>query len=236
MTNYEYEKAVKDLVDASSGSKRTLLSLDEHIRQAKKLNIDSFLSLLYSIFNKNKMLLEEPSDKPIDRNKFFYTEINPDYPHDTITNNVVTYEIHSRSPAVNDSRTIGKVTSYRPRYLYEIDDIKTNERAAVYSLEYDNEIRFTCWSEKAEDARRIASMLENFFVKNYAPIKRYVGHFLYKGRSPTIMSSDFGNKRLFGIPLIYSLRTVELGYIKQSEIVSIDALVELASSSTQLEE
>ena len=69
------------------------------------------------------------------------------------------------------------------------------------------------FSEKAEDARKISSVLENFFTKYYHLLRMHVGHLVYEGRGQTIMTEAFGNKRVFGIPLLFRVRTDEPGFI-----------------------
>lgn len=99
-----------------------------------------------------------------------------------------------------------------------------------YLSTYDNEVQFTIWSQKAEDAYRLSSMLENFFIKYYNIFRVYIGANHYVGRKATIVSSDYGSKRLFGVPIVYLFRTEEPSFIRQSEIVSIDVVEQVIKS------
>ena len=236
-TTHLYLEATSALLDRSMDLKRNHITPDEFIKYHKKLTLDNFLFTLYSIFDALEMISKPEYGELANRNKFIYTGMVPDYPNETIIDNVVTFEITGRAPAVFDTKAVpGKTTQHKPRYLFEIDDININQKIAIYNMSYDNEVKFTVWSEKMEDAMRIASFLENFFVKYNKPLGKHVGQCFYRGRLQTIVSSDYGKKRLFGIPLVYFIRTDELCYFKEDEIISIDEIVEVAHSSAALEE
>lgn len=232
-----YLKAVEALLNNATATRREIIPIDDFVKVNKKLTLDSFITLLYSIFSNKDMLAKPEYSDTINRNKFIFTSMVPDYPNETIINNVVTYETVCRQPASFDSKLVdGKTTQYRPRYLYEIEDVHTNQMTIAYVNTYENEVKFIVWSEKMEDATRIAATIENFFVKYYQPLRAHLATYFYKGRSQTIVSSDYGKKRLFGIPLTYVFRTEEMGYLRQDEIINIDEFVEVANSSTALEE
>ena len=235
--NNIYDRALSELLKTARNGRIRLESMDEAIAATKKLTVDNFFKLLYSLFNNSNMLMD-PSEygDVVNRNKFAFTEIYPDYPNGTFPNLVLTYEIFKRGPAVNSTKVIGEsITQVRPTYMFEVNDITTNDLTVVYSQKYETEIKFTCWSEKSSDANRLASTIENFFIKNYHVLRKYIDTYQYKGRGQVILSSDYGNKRLFGVPLVYCIRTDEIGYIRQSEITSIDVDCEIVTSS-ELEE
>lgn len=237
MTTYsedKYAEIVNDLLAQSSNRTRIGITFDELIKGKMKLSIDSFLSLLYSMFSDNNMIIDDKSQDIQNRNKFFYTEAYPDTTNDSYTNNVVTFSILQRKPITYDTKAIaGSTKQLRPRYLCEVKDLFENELALFYESSYENVVQFMCWSEKSEDVRLVASMIENFFIKNYWKLRNHIGTYEYLGRGQTIVSTDYGNKRLFGVPLVYNFRTEEPGFIRQSEIVSVDTSLQVIKSSIE---
>ena len=229
----KYLNIVDHLLKASRDQNRNIKTVEEFIKEGQRLTIDNFFKLLYSMFDKHGMLLNdvEASAPLSNKNKFFFSEAYPDSDK-VVTNNVVTFQLTSRTPAVLESKIINSSTNqYRPRYVCEVEDSAKDDIYVIYSNDYDNEVTFTCWSEKASDARRMATFLENFFTKYYLQLRTHLGPFHYKGRSTPIVSSDYGDKRLFGIPMKYSIRTEEIGALRQSEIVKIDEYVDINNSS-----
>lgn len=219
-----FESALQELYKRARTTRIKTTPLRDFYKQYRKLTIDSFLELLYSLFKIEGLLIDSQNILDVDTvDKFIFTEIYPDQPDSTSVKNVVTYEILKREPSEYESTAIkvGATTQYRPIYIDLVEDAD-GKPAVVLEKHYTNYIRFIVWSEKAADARRIASSIENFFTKNYHLLRMHIGHLLYEGRTQTLMSDDYGNRRLYGVPLIYNIRTEEPGFIKQDDIVSID--------------
>lgn len=219
-----FETALVALRQKAGRLKLDTIPLDVFNKTYRRLTIDKFLDLLYSLFKMEGLLNDEQDTLgPNSNDKFFYTEIYPDLPEGKNFSNTVTYEIYKRQPAEFDSKVIKEpgTTQYRPDYKCIVTD--TDSRLAIcYEKHYENYLKFTVFSEKAEDARKISSVLENFFTKYYHLLRMHVGHLVYEGRGQTIMTEAFGNKRVFGIPLLFRVRTDEPGFIKKDDIVSID--------------
>ena len=53
---------------------------------------------------------------------------------------------------------------------------------------------------------------------------------VYKGRSSTINTDHYKNRRLFGVTLSYLIGTAEPGFIKQDEIVAIKTYSQVVNS------
>lgn len=219
-----FEEALKGLQDKARTNRINTTPLDVFFSKYRKLTIDNFLTLLYSLFKTEGLLLDDEDPlSPNSRDKFILTEINPNQPDRTPTVNVVTYEIYQRKPVEYSSSVLkaGSTTQYKPIYIDLVKDAD-GRLAVVYEKHYQNLIKFVVWSEKAEDARRISSLIENFFVKNYSILRMHIGHLLYEGRGQTLMSDDYGDRRLYGVPMLFDIRTEEPGFIKKDDIVSVD--------------
>lgn len=219
-----FQRVLEDLYREARTTRLSTTSLEDYYKTHRKFTIDNFLEFLYSLFKNEGLLIDSQSSTGVDTaDKFVFTEIYPDQPDDTPVKNIVTYEVVKREHTSYSSSAIGtkETVRYRPIPLGLVEDAD-GRLAVVVENHYTNIIRLTVWSEKAADARRIASAIENFFTVNYYVIRMHVGHLLYEGRTQTLMSDDYGNRRLYGIPLLFNVRTEEPGFIKQDDIVSID--------------
>lgn len=229
----EFNRYINNAFSLSDRNRNVVLNgahASELIAYRKKLDIDSFLSLIYSIMDKLNMIKTSNNSEISDKSKFLLTHSYPDNTNGTIIDNVITYEVISRCPAKFDTKAISvsQTSQIKPRYLCDVKDMFENELCSIYISSYDNEVKFICWSEKAEDAHRLAMIIENFFIKYYPILKYYSGPYKYIGRQPMIVSSDYGPKKIFGIPMIYMFRTDEPNYVRQSEIISIDIIDEMS--------
>ena len=239
--NNDNDYALDRLHKMSVDNSFTVTSPDEVLKNYRKLTIDKFIVFLYSLLRNNEMILEDPQKGigPKDRNKFSFTEIYPDYGDITNTHNNVTFEIWSRAPATLKATAVSANSTKwnKPRILFE-KKMSDGDTYEFKEFIYENILKFTVWSEKADDARRLATSLENFFADNYHLLRMHVGGLYYEGRSQTILSSDFGTKRLFGIPLVYKVITEEPGYTRRGNIVSIDTSLQIVDSllNEELEE
>lgn len=209
-----------------------LASVQDIINSRKKLNIDRFLSLIYYVLKESNMLKDMPDVDVVNKSRFYFTHMYPDIPEGTETDNIITYEILKRSPATLESKAVSskRFIQRSPTYMGTTKDHMDGGLVDYYLSTYDNEVQFTIWSQKAEDAYRLSSMLENFFIKYYNIFRVYIGANHYVGRKATIVSSDYGSKRLFGVPIVYLFRTEEPSFIRQSEIVSIDVVEQVIKS------
>lgn len=235
--NSEYFLILSQLLKNSREGRRLLLTPDEYLETLSTIDIDSFLDLIYSLFQENNYLSHDGSKDITDKNKITLSEIAPDYTDSTNTKLHVTYEIVERKPAAFQGSAKGvssdKYTQYRPRYLCEFKSANTGELVIVYLSAYDNVVKFTAWSEQAEDARLLASFVESFFTRYYRNLRTYVSGLVYIGRERTITSSDSGNKRMFGIPMSFLVRTEEPGYMREAEIADINVFGKSLSSCMQ---
>lgn len=226
-----YEYALKQLIQVSNRKAVESIPLEQIFEERAGLTIDNFMESLYPLFKSEGLLIENESEfGPYDSNKFYFTEIFPDQPDDTPVQNVVTWEISRREPAIFDSKVVqGGTKQYRPVLLGQV---KTNQDrlAVVYEAMYDNLVSFTAWSTNARDARRLASTLENLFLRFNPHFKRAIRYMVYKGRSPTINTDHYKNRRLFGVTLSYLIGTAEPGFIKQDEIVAIKTYSQVVNS------
>lgn len=232
-----YELALKELLQVARNTKIQTIELEQLHKEYRKLTIDNFLNLLYNLFELENMSIKDGEELgPNQRDRFFYTEVYPDTFDNTYTNCVVTFEIAKREPTVfaTDAIKAAPTKQHRPIYKGVVKDSNGKE-AILYEKHYTNYIKFTVWSEKAEDARRVASLLENFFTKHYQNLRMYIGHMLYEGRGSTVVSNNHGSKRLFGVPLVYNIRTEEPGFIRHGDIVSIDTYGNVVDSLLQNE-
>lgn len=227
----EFEKLLKDLVSISGRKVEESMSLEEAFQKRAGLTIDNFMESLYPLFKSEGILIETESDfGPYDPNKFYFTEFFPDQPDDTPVNNVVTWEIKRREPAVFDSKVIqGSTTQFKPVLIGEVKTPQ-NKLAAVYEAMYDNTVQFTVWSTSSRDARKLASTLENLFLRLNPLFKKGVRFMVYKGRTSTINTDHYKNRRLFGVSLVYLIGTAEPGFIKQDEIVAIKTYSQVVNS------
>ena len=222
------------LYQNARGQKESIKSPEEKMDGHRKLTIDGFMDLLYAFFNKSNMLIDSSTiTSPQDSNKFIFTEVYPDtFDKETPIHNVVTFEISKREPAYLNSKAVDGdgARRFMPRKLGS--EMAISGHNVEYNEQYyDNEITFTVWSEKSSDARRIARFIENYMIRNYHTIRQHVGLMHYKGRGRTIMSSDYGPKRLFGIPMTYLIRTEEPGYCIKESILSAEVQAYLATIS-----
>ena len=146
-----------------------LASVQDIINSRKKLNIDRFLSLIYYVLKESNMLKDMPDVDVVNKSKFYFTNMYPDIPEGTETDNIITYEILKRSPATLESKAVSskRFIQRSPTYMGTTKDHMDGGLVDYYLSTYDNEVQFTIWSQKAEDAYRLSSMLENFFIKYY---------------------------------------------------------------------
>ena len=231
----KYLRIVQDMLSGTGNRDRIITTFDEYVQNSRQLTIDRLISLIYSMFQKRGWIVDENNPDVTDKGKFIFTAAYPDNIGDVSLRNVVTYDINERKPARFESKAVNTPTfrPQRPTYLCEVKDVYENELALFYMMRYENLVQFTCWSEKSEDARELAAMIENFFVAFYAKLRNHLHMYEYIGRRQTITSSDYGEKRLFGVPLLYNIFTDEVGFIRQSEIVSIETDLRVVNSSIQ---
>lgn len=192
------------------------------------IDIDNFLRVLYSLLQSNNYLLG-PDDE-YDPNKFIFTE---EYPKiEAETKNIVTFEIYKRAPArlSKDSEPFSGTAHYRPLFLGEEKDGHEGGRVVHLQSMYDNLIRFKCWSNKVEHARKLATLMEGILNKYYYVLRQYVPVVVYQGRSDGRVTNSYGDSRFQGIPLDLFVRTNERVILREQEINCIQTKIQVRGS------
>jgi hypothetical protein len=192
------------------------------------IDIDNFLKVLYSLLQSNNYLLGPDDDS--DPNKFIFTE---EYPNiEAEQKNIVTFEIYKRAPArlSKDSEPFSGTAHYRPLYLGEETDGHEGGRVVHLQSMYDNLIRFKCWSNKVEHARKLATLMESILNKYYYVLRQYVPVMVYQGRSDGRVTNNYGDSRFQGIPLDLFVRTNERVILREQEINCIQTQIQVRGS------
>lgn len=193
------------------------------------IDIDSFLDVLYNLLESNNYILTD--DDKDDPSKFLYTEENPDISvsssQDGRIKDTVVFELVRREPASMSSKAepFAGTKYYRPIMIGEENDGNEGGRIIHLANFYDNLIRFTCFSTKSKQARRIATQFESILHKYHFIIRKYAPVVIYVGRGNGKLANQFGTYQ--GIPLELFVRTCEHTMIREQEINSIEHNIKL---------
>lgn len=183
------------------------------------IDIDKFLDVLYSLLDSSSYIKKGDNEKEYD--KFIFSQEYPDFTVDE--KRIVTAEISKRTPAnlSANSEPFSGTSVYRPMYLGSEDDPVKGGINLNLQMVYDNAITFTCWSDSAVFARRLASLFEAIMQKYYYVLRKYVPVIVYLGRGSTIVTNKYSDSRYFGVPLEFFVRTNERFVLKESELRTI---------------
>jgi hypothetical protein len=198
----------------------------DNLTGPNSIDIDGFIEVLYLLLESNNYLLKE-GDSP-SPNKFLLSEEYPDIEADN--RDMVTFEIHKRSPACLSSNEgpFSGTKYYRPLFLGVEKDEHSGDRIVHLQSMYDNRLRFKCWSTKTSQARKLASLLESILVRHYYTLRKYVPVLLYEGRSDGgNTTNEHGSNRYHGISLDMFIRTNERLTLKEQEIVCFEHSIQL---------
>lgn len=189
------------------------------------IDIDRFLDVLYALMESNNYLLE---DGEVNAEKFTYVEEYPDIEADA--SDVITYEIIKRAPSKlsGDGAAPFRGTSqYRPRLVREEIDGSSGGKILYMNNQFDNMIRFRCWSRKVSQSRKLASLLETILNKYYFVLRKYVPIIILEGRGNGRLSTEYADNRYMGTPVDIFVRTNELFTIKEQDIICIETKLSL---------
>lgn len=202
------------------GSK-DVLALDSYV------DINTFLDVLYELLKETGLTLRSDEDPDANPGKFFYTEEYPD--EDANNSRLVTYEIAKRAPA-----SLGKDKSpFSGRSNYKAmlrTDSVINPNGGVDNLYYsqwDNRIRFICWSPKSRDVRELASTVEGFLSKFYQRLKQFVPVLVIEGRDNSINLDSYGYKRFRKVSIDIFVRTNEKFVLSEKDIELFEKVIKV---------
>lgn len=224
-----FDSIYYQLMKNNNDLERKYLPKNETGSYGNYIDIDTFIDVLYTLLESNNYILTD--DDKDDANKFLFTEENPDISvsssQDGKIKDSIVYEIIRREPASMSSgaEPFAGVKYYRPIVIGEENDGNEGGRIVHLAHFYDNLIRFTCFSTKAKQARKLATQFESILNKYHFIIRKYAPVVLYVGRGNGKLANQFGTFQ--GIPLELFVRTCEHTMLREQEINSIEHNIKL---------
>lgn len=172
---------------------------------------------LHSLFNKLKLLSEDPKDIA---SSFRFIHAYPDEVR-TKDVNVITFRVKTRAPQVanNRSNTQSGFTSKGPRSMQEGYNQVSGMYENHYQQSFDNVIALNIFSTKARAVNLLAQILESIFVKYRREISPPATQYHYLGMSDVGFLDRYDQEPIFTRELGFHFVTSEV-FIMETEKVN----------------
>lgn len=220
----DFDRILSSIVTDNKALQREYqIKTDSNGNFSSYIDIDGFIDVLYSVLKSNNYILSDEDDNST--GKFFFTEEFPDTRISKNTDNkikdTISYDLVKRVPSSMsaNAKPFDGTVVYRPIILGDERDKGDGGRILHLAHFYDNLIRFTCFSTKAHQVRKLATLFESILNKYYYSLRKYAPNVLYVGRGNGRVANGVGEHNIY---LDLFVRTCEHTMLREQEINNIE--------------
>lgn len=237
----KYGTAIKSktLSRALDSTAKTEIALERH--RSNYVDIDGVVDIIYKLFQDEGYSLsandlkDEAVDNTgpltMDRKPFVKFKLIEHHPESRGSENtqsfpLVSVMIFKRSIASNKQgegahRKEGAPMAPRLRVEGSLNPI-SGEHEEIHQLRFDNTLELIAWSTSAVEQRKLAKTLEHLFIfKFQRKLRANCTNFAFLERGRTIYTDDYGQRRMFGVPIFLLVQTEESMLVQEQPINEI---------------
>lgn len=212
MSNFFQDDPADNLFDGYEFSK--ILKEQESVKLLKNsVDFYGIFGVIYQLFEELGVLNESTVSSDKISFKFAY----PDYKFEDSNENIVIFELASRTKL-----KVNSVTQEKARELHSGKDIITGQIKSHNSFSFDNKITISVFASSSEREYQILKFLETAFLRYKGYFKSHFKEFRYDGMQSTAIGHNLYKNRMFCKILYLTIHTEEVFELLHEEIKEIN--------------